>query len=288
MTTPVAPAGFTPTVGTGTGGTGAFPTDPMTELPSSYQAYAGATVPGLGHKPHSTTQYGRGGDVMRVSTTGGHTVTVAHALDTLLRHDSSSKILDVQEQLIKAGFLNPSSSYFTAGAVDSSDETYSAYARALVAAVDAHKNLRDVLNERINDPANTTGKDFWSKYQASQNAAASGGTKQVTQTDTTVTNGQDARATAQSVYQSMPGRNVTNKEAQAFQGALDAYEQSHPRTSTETTSGGGASRSIETSGGSNPSQLAEQQVIGQHGEEYAQTQADQVTQIFAHMLSGAV
>jgi hypothetical protein len=239
---------------------------------------------------------GAGGDYGNAPTTSP--VSFGAALNRLLQQgvNNPQATLQLQEQLIKAGYLNPDDTSFVPGHVSAGDATTYAYANLLQDAVTTKTSYSHILHSRIDDPRNTTGQRFWQLFQKQQATAATGGvtTKTYTSTATDFTSAPDAAAIAQSQYEDLLGRRPSPEEAQAFYGALHAYEAAHPSRTTATTqydptTGQSTVRDSTTEDGitaSGAAQLAQNDALTHHGKEVAMTQGDLITQLLASMLGG--
>lgn len=269
-------------------------------VPYQFERNQGLNVPGLGHPAQILEPPNSHGlemgitPHMEIPGTGSEVTLQQGLLNLMLLGQSDQQGLSkVQQQLIKAGYLNPSDTTFIPGSVSSGDATYYAYAKLLNDAVITGKSYNKILQQRINSPKNTTGQKWWETYQ--EKVGLKPITKQSTTVEAQLTDAPDAKAVAQNEFQNLLGRNVNDQEAQAFQGALNAYEQAHPtvRSSSATYDpqlGGQVTNSNSTvSGGINQSgadQIAQSDILQNHGAEYAQAQGDQLYQLFSSMLAG--
>lgn len=290
---PTQPVAGTPSSQTG----GAeSPTVQHAYLPSSYQRYTNTEI-AFGPQPAFGNRSTTGGDLGGPgSAPPGKTMTLQEAMDRLIVMGSQDQgwTQDLQARLMKAGFLNPRSTGFTPGAIASGDATYSAYLRLLATAIQSGRSVYDILKTRINSPDNTTGQQYFREFQALSGQVPTTTTNTSTSTD--LTSAPDARAVAQSEYESLLGRNVTDREAAAFHAALNAYEQANPSvtTSTTTTDPSNPGHTQDTSSSTNQggvgqggaAELADSQIIQNHGKEYVQSQADQIYDLFASLIGG--
>lgn len=265
--------------------TTAFPAD----VPESDYTNAQQPVPGFSQAEPFVSH--------AIMETSGHDVappmspstSLEGALQGLIALSTSdpNAIKQVQESLIKAGYLSPNSQGFTPGAVSVDDPTYSAYAALLNDAVVSGTGFNKILAERTKEGA---GKGVWAQYSKLQ-AGQSVTTKTSSETD--LTSAPDAAAIANSESEDLLGQRVSTANAQQYQGELNAYEQANPTNETTTESqnpaSGATSENTTESGGisaSGAENMAQNDIIANQGKTYAQAQGAQIYNLFASLIGG--
>lgn len=272
----------------------------LEQINSDLGSIGSIPVPGLGTPPQ-TGMVGvrRAGDGMawqppEGDISAGEPPSMSAALLKLLNQGTKNPtaVKTIQERLIKAGYLNPSDSTMSLGTVSYGDATYSAYARALEEAVITTKPLPSILAA---GEKGTTGEAYWKAYKKQFNAAGQAQPTTRTTTDTSVnlTSAPDAQATAASEYEDLIGRAPTQAESAAYYAGLNAAEQANPSTNTTTTTyGAGGNARTESSvnsggiGAGGADQIAQADIIQNHGKQYAQSQGDQIYNLFSSLISG--
>jgi len=267
-------------------------------VPSAFSDFADTQVPGLTpfelNHPEGQVAPGVVGAHSNVVSYAdarvGHGPSLGQALQQFLEA-KPDQVLALQKRLIKAGYLDPQSSSFVAGQVDDSDTTYAAYAQAMNDAITKNEDFNKLLNSRGNDPKNTLGQKFWAAFRAQMKDAGNGGATTSTETDTSVnySDPTQARAAAQSQYESLLGRQLNDQEAQAFQGFLHNYQSANPNVTTTTDVSNSAANtnnvsSVSSGGVSDPEQVAQAYIMQHDAPEYAQTQGEQIYQLFANLV----
>lgn len=274
---------------------GGFPiAAPSVLIPRDWQRNQDQAVPGL---TVPTTSY----DAMDLGGAQGHApadkpVSMVDALQHLLElgQTDANGTQALQEDLIRAGYLNPSTRYgqFTPGSVGSGDSTYNAYAKLLNDAVVTGNSIYDILNHRISDPKNTTGQKNFAVYQSLTGQKPI--EKTVNSTVTSLSTVGDAYKAAQDTYEQLLGRDPNKKEVAALHAALNAYEQAHPQHVSKDVTydpsmgvGGYQEKNVTSSGGvsaGDTSMVAQHQVASQDSAELGQVQTDRLVQVFESML----
>lgn len=267
-------------------------------IPSAFAGFTNTQVPGLEpytlEHPEQEVAPGVVGSHSNVvsgpDARVGYSPSLGQALQQLLEAKPDA-VLSLQKRLIKAGYLDPNSGDFVAGQVDDSDHTYAAYAQAMNDAITKDEGFNKLLASRGNDPKNTLGQKFWAAFQAQMKDAGSNGSTTSTETDTSVnySDPTQAKAAAQTQYESLLGRNLNDQESAAFQQVLHGYEAGNPNQTTTTATSNSAANtndvSTTSSGGtSDPEQVAQSYIMQHDAPEYAQTQGEQIYQLFANLV----
>lgn len=264
-------------------------------VPDEYKANENFEVPGL-----STPDMGFGAPpnsrALEMGLPPGTTVpgtgtqsTLAQGLSNLLDlgNMDPNALEKVQAALTKAGYLDAKDSSFTAGHVATGDATYDAFANVLNDAIVTGESYTEILKN--------AGKAGAAAVAAAAGGSTGGGTAITPRSETTshveLTSAPDAAAIAKNQFESLLGRNVTTKESQAFYGALTAYEQANPATTTDSVGGTSTNENVsETSSGGIGSggaeELADNDILQHHGAEYAQAQGNQIYNLFSSLIGG--
>lgn len=217
--------------------------------------------------------------------------TLEQMLTNLISLQSSNPdaIPQLQDQLIQGGYLNPFSRSYMPGTVQPGDATWGAYRDLLLASAGTKTAWSDLLNKSVQ---NGVGAKKWNL--------------QTTADKTQLTNPQDARQALAQVMEQELGRKPMNSEISQYIANLQQQEASNPThdvyhwdLSAALNNGNGGAmagalgygvrslpKTTEESGGTNPTTVAENQVMQNDGQELAQTKADGVYQLFLRMLNG--
>lgn len=260
-------------------------------VPDEFKNNQAAAVPGLGTNPFEIAPPNSRALEMGITPEmpipgTSLSVSMTQGLQSLLTHQTPKEVKALQGLLVAAGYLNPKASSLTPGSVATGDATYEAYANVLNDAVVTGTPYLQLLQTAAKQNGATPG---------STGTAATAGTPITPRSETTshveLTSAPDAAAIAKNQFESLLGRNVTTKESQAFYGALTAYEQANPATTTDSVGGTSTNENVsETSSGGIGSggaeELADNDILQHHGAEYAQAQGNQIYNLFSSLIGG--
>lgn len=249
------------------------------------------TVPGSGTPGYSTGQVGPGEHAADFPIGTGGDQSLEQMLTNLITLQASNPdaIPQLQDKLIEGGFLNPFSRSYMPGTVQPGDATWGAYRDLLLASAGSKTAWNDLLDTNVQNQLGA--KKF---------------NLQTTSDKTQLTNPQDARQALAQVMEQELGRKPMNSEISQYIANLQQQEANNPThdvyhwdLSAALNQGNGGAMAgalgygvrslpkttVET-GGTNPTTVAENQVMQNNGQELAQTKADGVYQLFLHMLNG--
>lgn len=280
---------------------GDFPSAPPSIIiPREYQANSDLSVPGLENGfTHDPTLHPNGGHAAQLGLGGADVqATPTSMRDGLynllvLGQTDSNGTRSLQEQMIRAGYLNPDPrrGNFAPGSVASGDSTYNAYAKLLNDAIVTGQSIFDILAHRQSDKQNSTGQRYWNTYLGVTGQKAT--SKSYTSSNVNLSSAGDAYAVATNEYQRLLGRDPNKKEVAALHAALNAYEKAHPTVSSHTVvsdpTAGTYDRGGTTSGGvsaGDREMVADSRISQTAGKELGQVQSDRLVQVFEQMLGG--
>lgn len=284
-----------PGAGAGYGTT--FATSATPYVPVEFSKNAHTMVPGTG--PDVAGDYGDTEHNGLTGVPGGfldasQQRTMQDALLFTLQQTQNDQqgTMVLQQQLIRAGYLNPKDRTFNYGTMTQTDATYSALAHVFNDAAVTGTDYRDILGEKSADPNNKLGLTYWEKFQQLTGQAPIN--KTIHSKTTQLSTVGDAYALAKSEYESQLGRRANTAEVNALHAALNAYEQAHPAETTKDVTidpslgyGGYQEKNVKTTGGvtsGDQQMIADQQIAQQHGKELSQTQGTEVYNLFAKLI----
>lgn len=253
-------------------GSGAFPgQDPYAGDPNyNFTKFSPQTpLPNEGVLPKSGFGPQASGYVLSSATTP---TTKGQDLQRLLIgsiNDPDSTV-ELQQMLVRAGYLNPRARSFSSGQMSQGDATWYALERVMndKITVGGDGTWHDLLMEK---QAKGFRSKNWQTYLRQYGPDGSGQAAQTSYSTSTthLSNQMDTEGYLNESFQRHLGRNANKAEIMAFKSALNKYEQDNPQVvNGSRDSSGSYVRQSTEAGGANPQQFAEnfaQQ--GQYGDD---------------------
>lgn len=240
-----------------------------------------------------SSEYQKNGTAAKIPNLGdGQNLTFQQRLGQLLGLPQVDQqgFIDLQTQLVQAGFLDPRASSFHIGEVLPGDATYRAYEQAMSEAITSNRNLNDVIQGLVADTNNKTGQAYYNTLQSML------GQKPVTLTavHTTVPGTADLQGDFRGKLQQLVGADPTQEQYSAFVSAAQAFARANPElVTTEYTMGPGGSlrfpqaKDISTVGGlgqQGMDQFAESYIAQHMGTQEATAGVNNLVAQFQQML----